>query len=306
MNKKLNIALLVGLAAMSTINVAQADEGRGFYVGAFGGAGRTDNQDVQQTGTAHKYGAFSNIGTALSPIYPGDFDLHVDVKGNAKRSTSGLAGIKAGYEWASTSSNIKPAFELEAMYLGANQNSNLVNPNTEVVTTLATGDNLTAITDAVAEGYSAGNHRFENHMNMNMGLFMANGVFTYETGSMFKPYVGAGVGLAIVHMSGATSYQTSPHGDPYEMSQGTTPVNHFNSKTNSNDYAIAGQVKLGLRAEINKNLSAFVEYRYLHINSTEFTYGSTVYSDHAPTDNWIYKNGAMDFNNGLVGIEYAF
>ena len=288
------------MLGVSAINLAHADEGRGFYLGAFGGAGRTDSQDVEQTGVAHKRGTFNGGLT--------DFDLLVDVKGTAKRDTSGLAGVQLGYEWAPIASGIKPAFEIEMMYLSADQNSNLVNPNTELVSnTTATGGALDLIDAAVEAHYGAGEHKFENHMKMNMGVLMANGVFTYETNSMFKPYAGVGVGLALVHMAGATSFQTSPvDGSQYEMSQGTTPVNHFNSKTNSNDYAFAGQVKLGLRAEITKNISAFAEYRYLHINSTEFTYGSTVYPDHPPTDNWNYKNSAMDFHNGLVGIQYAF
>ena len=292
MNKKIIASLLMTIG-VSTVNLAHADEGRGIYLGAFGGAGRTDNQDVEQTGTAHKTG----------------FDLLVDVKGKVERDTSGLIGAHVGYEWASTSSNIKPAIELELMYTEADQKSNLVNPNDERMANITlTGSALTDAQVAVAD-YSAGNHRFFNQMNMKMALFMANGVFTYDTDSMFKPYIGAGLGLAVVRMTGATSYQTNPHGDPYEVTSDPSHeiVNHFNSKTTANDFAFAGQIKLGVRAEINKHVSAFAEYRYLYVDSTDFTFGSTVYpGGHSPTDNWNVKNDSMGLHNGLVGIEYAF
>jgi opacity protein-like surface antigen len=298
MNKKIIASLIITIGA-SSFNLANADEGRGIYVGAFGGAGRTDNQQVEQTGTAHKTG----------------FDLLVDVKGKAERDTSGLIGASVGYEWAKTSSNIKPAIELEVMYTQADQKSRLVNSNDEIMSNVTlTGDALTEAQNEVYVGgedgqnYSAGNHRFFNQMNMKMGLFMANGIFTYDTDSMFKPYVGAGLGMALVRMTGATSYQTNPHGEPYEVTSNTEEVvNYFNSKTKANDFALAGQIKLGIRAEISKHVSAFAEYRYLYVDSTDFTFGSTVYpGGHSPTDNWNVKNNSMGLHNGLVGVQYSF
>ena len=333
MNKKIISQCLLAAGILSAVSFAHADEGRGFYVGGFAGAGRSGNQDVEQTGTAHKFGdtGYSYGGSKY------DFNLAVDVKGNAKRDTSGLGGVHVGYEWATTSWGVKPALELEAYYVGADQNSNLANPNDEVVTLKSTapsaydnstdtnytthttaydytgGPNQTKFQDAIqnyANGhYGAGEHRFQDHMKMNAGIFMANMVFTYDTGSMFKPYVGGGLGFAVINMNSASSFQTSPSANPnFEMSGGVngTPVNHFNSNTSAYDVGFASQVKLGLRADLDKNWSAFVEYRYLHINSTEYTFGSTVYPDHSATDNWNYKSGSMDFNNALAGVEYAF
>ena len=49
-----NKILAASLIAIGLIANAQAEDGgRGIYFGAFGGAGRTDSQDVQQTGVAH-------------------------------------------------------------------------------------------------------------------------------------------------------------------------------------------------------------------------------------------------------------
>jgi opacity protein-like surface antigen len=159
--------------------------------------------------------------------------------------------------------------------------------------------------------YAAGDHRFADKWKTNMAVFMANGVFTYETYSTLKPYVGAGIGFAYINQTGATSLQTSPatSGSPYELvSGGTDPVNHFNSRTHASDYALAAQAKLGLRAEFDKHWSAFAEYRYLYVDSAEYTFGSTSYmpTGHSPTSNWTVKSDFMDFHTGLVGVDYSF
>jgi len=299
-----NKILAASLITIGLIANAQAEDGgRGIYFGAFGGAGRTDSQDVQQTGVAHKRGDYGIPGLQ-------DFDLLVDVKGKAKRDTAGLVGAHVGYEWAATSFRVKPALELEAFYLGADHNADLANSNTEVVAnTSATGGDLDDIHSAVEAHYGAGEHRFRNHMNLDMGVFMANGVFSYETGSILKPYVGAGMGVALLRMSGASSIQTSPASTDASCEITNTTggcVNHFNSNNKSNDFAFAAQVKLGLRAEMDKHWSSFAEYRYLWVDSTEYTFGSTVYADHSPTNNWNYKSDSMGIHNALVGVEYAF
>lgn len=335
--------LLTILGVLTSTTVAFADEGRGFYIGGFAGAGRSDNQNVEQTGTAHKYGDNGGYG------YGGhnyDFDLAVDVKGAAKRDTAGLGGVQLGYEWGTTSFGIKPAIELEAYYVGADQKSNLSNPNDEVVTLRSTApDSYTNLSDTHYGGvdqpantpdynylvganssvktasfqgaiqeyanhhYGAGDHRFENKMKMDAGVFMANAVLTYETDFILKPYIGAGIGFAVSHMNDASSRQTSPAGATgYEMSggDGGVPVNHFNSRTSAYDVSFASQVKLGVRAQMDKHISVFAEYRYLHVQASDYTFGSTVYPDHSATDNWNYKSDSMDFHNALAGIQYAF
>lgn len=309
MNKQLNIALLVGLAAMSTINVAHADSnGRGFYLGAFVGAGRTDNQTVEQSAVAYK----KDSEELMHDNIESPWELFVDVKGNTKRGTLGLGGVHVGYEWAANAFNIKPAAELEAFYIGADQESNLRNPAQEngVYTSSGTSEHdgeHVAGDISTYHSIAPGVHQFANKMNTNMGLLMANGIFTYETGLMFKPYVGGGIGLAYVRMTNATSYQTGPGGLELINGSGSDPVNHFNSKTRDSDVAFAAQAKVGLRAEFDSHWSAFAEYRYLRVASSDFTFGDTSYpGDHVATSSWKLKNDSMDFHMGLAGISYAF
>jgi len=310
MGKKIICQLLLAAGIISGASLAHADDndGRGYYVGAFAGIGRTDNQDIRQTGTAYKYGSLYNAGYS-------DFDVHVDVNGNAQRDTAGLGGIHGGYEWAATSWGIKPAIEIEAYYLHSDQKSDLANANGEIFTVAGTNTVIVPGTTsgfnnsfqtAVVDHYAADEHRFANSMKLNGAVFMANGVFTYETHSMIKPYVGVGVGFAYLNMSSAQSLQTSPASGSYEMA-GPVPVNHFNSNQEDSTFVFAAQTKLGLRAALSEKISAFGEYRLLHLDSADYTFGSTNYPGlHSPTSVWNVSNGSMNIQNIVVGIDYAF
>ena len=90
------------------------------------------------------------------------------------------------------------------------------------------------------------------------------------------------------NMSNASSIQRSPASDGADCEITNTTggcVNHFNSNNKRNDFALAAQLKLGLRTDIDKNWSTFAEYRYLWVDSNDYTFGSTVYADHFPTNN---------------------
>jgi opacity protein-like surface antigen len=83
-------------------------------------------------------------------------------------------------------------------------------------------------------------------------------------------------------------------------------VNHFNSRDDASDIAFAVQVKGGVRYQLSERISLFAEYRLVRLAATAHTFGSTVYFDHAPTDNWVLRNGAMNLHNGLFGVRYGF
>ncbi len=287
---------------MAGMQNASADsQGRGLYIGAFAGAGATSKQGVEQLATAYKRGELAHDDNN------DPWDLLVDVKGRAKQQSAGLGGAHVGYEWAANALNIKPAAELEAIYLGANQYAHLANSEQEngVWVSSAHGHDAGEISEH--HSIAAGVHQFANKMHMNMGLLMANGIFSYDEHSVLKPYVGAGLGLAYIHMTHAKSYQTGPGGIELIDGPDSDPVNHFNADRHDAYVAFAEQAKLGVRAEFDAHWSAFAEYRYLHVESSNFKFGNTDYpGHHVETSHWKVQNDGMNLHAGLIGLEYAF
>ncbi|QFY41990.1 hypothetical protein F6R98_04545 [Candidatus Methylospira mobilis] len=243
---------------------------RGLYLGIFGGGGNSNNNNFTQSGTA-LYGDAKG-----GPLV-------VNAQGAANSNSTGIGGLHIGYEWAGWMMGqegarwgLLPSAEFEGYYLGTTQSGQLLNP-----------------TPRVPE------HTFSDNFPVNAGVLLTNALFSLRTPYLdtIFPYVGAGVGAAIVSISGANSAQTNP-AEP--------GINHFNSNPNASNWGFATQAKAGVRAEIVDHLSLFVEYRFLYISPTNYTFGTTVYPTHIATTPWNVNFGGMYYNMGAAGIEYSF
>lgn len=288
----------LGTASVSSLQAAEKTS-RELYLGVFGGGGVSDNNDFTQSGVAFKR-------TDHAPYYKENYDLYVDTKGSANRKSAAIGGLHMGYEWSEIpmGSNqsgwgLRPALELEGYYLGSSQSGNLTNSQTELGIPLDspyTGEHNVV----------ANSHTFADSFNIDMGVLLTNGIFTFKTPWSTKifPYIGGGIGAAITSLSKANSVQTS---NPLMPTGYEAGINHYNSNTNASSSSFATQGKAGIRAELMDHLSLFAEYRYLHVSSTNYTFGSTVYStEHAETSNWDSRVGSMNFHTGIFGIEYGF
>jgi opacity protein-like surface antigen len=241
-------------------------QGRGAYVSIFGGVGSFNTNNVTQ------------VGTALIPDNLGG-PLGVSAGGTGDTKAFGLGGLSIGYEgegwwlgdgdWA-----LLPAVEIEGMYLGGTQSA-----------TVSAVNRLNG-------------HVFETTFPMNNGAFLANAVFSLQTPCpRLKPYLGAGLGTAIITVSGADSLQVVPP-EP--------GINHFNSHPDGSCWAFAAQTKLGVRFHLTDNLYVFTEYRFLYVSSTNFTFGSTVYPTHVPTTPWTVHFGDLFHHAAVGGIGVSF
>jgi opacity protein-like surface antigen len=127
-------------------------------------------------------------------------------------------------------------------------------------------------------------------------VFLANAVFNFNAPCLVvHPYIGFGIGNAVVRVSDATSTQINP---PEEG------VNHYNASSSDTNSTFAGQIKLGLSYDINKCISLFAEYRWQYLANTHFVFGSTVYPGHVETSSWQVNLDAQRYNLGNVGIRF--
>ena len=278
-NKKINSAISIAsmlvlsygttvyAGTMGPESVAPLDR---LYIGAFGGGGGVTSGNLSQEGTAF-YGA-SKGGP-----------LAVNAKGEANSSSLWVVGGHVGYQWPArllhhmgSTWTFAPATELEGYYLGGStlRSDDLNNGTTRLV-----------------------EHDFHVTYPMNTGVFLVNAILNanHSDWASIHPYLGIGVGTAVIAISGAQSTQKTPS-EP--------GINHYNSGTSDTSTAFAAQPKIGLNFNVGQNTNMFVEYRFLYLSATNYSFGSTVYPTHVATSNWDVKVGSQYYNMGTIGIQY--
>ena len=205
----------------------------------------------------------------------------MSANGNSNSFTAGLGGLHLGYNgnaipFGKNAWHFIPAAEIEGFYLATTPKAQLIN-----------------ITHRVP------GHTFNDSFPMNTGVFLANVILTFkqaQTNTLY-PYLGGGIGGAVIFVSGANASQINPQ-EP--------GINHFNSSSSARSNAFAAQAKVGLGYDISAHFKLFGEYRYLYLAPTNYTFGSTQYPTHVATTNWDVHVGSMNYNLGVVGIKYLF
>lgn len=238
----------------------------GLYLGAFIGGGKSLSANATQRGVAF---FDADAGGPLSVTASGDSDSTFTRFGGIHIGLRGNTGQLGGL-------CLTPAAEVEAFYL---------NNNDPKFTVIDTNSRVT-------------NHTFDDSLPMDTGVLLANGVVNFNLPNICRvhPYLGAGFGAARISVRDADSPQVNPP-EPN--------VNHFNSDPDATDTAFAAQAKAGINFDLTNHLKMFVEYRYLYIASTDYTFGSTVYPTHAATTNWNVHVGQQGYNLADVGFQYA-
>ena len=147
-----------------------------FYLGAFGGGGKSDSTHVTQRGFA-----FNNPDPRLA--------LSVKAQGHSGHFASGMVGGHIGYE-VPTKICLLPSFEFEGFYLcafGGKKTSFLFNPTLAV-------------------------HAFVDTLPTRSVSFFGNVYLAFKIphAKWLQPYVAGGIGGAIMWISHAHSEQDSP------------------------------------------------------------------------------------------------
>lgn len=256
-------------ASYTPVGLAAATTPGKFYVGVFGGLGSSNDFNANQFGTAY----FSEAtGGPLS----------INASGQLGSQSTSFFGAQLGYQAQGISLNssspwtLGPAAELEGYSMGNSTfNGSLISNSTRVPNP---------------------EHDFVVSYPMSNTVFLANAVLNFNHSRLpVHPYIGVGIGGAIVKISGASAAQV----DPVEAG-----INHYNTNSNDTDSTFAGQIKLGLSYDINKYVSLFADYRWLYLASTDFVFGPTVYPTHVETSDWQVGLDSQKYNLGSVGIRF--
>ncbi|MGV8996742.1 MAG: outer membrane protein [Parvibaculaceae bacterium] len=241
-------------------------QGRGAYVSLFGGVGSGGGSNVNQSGTVFFVEA---VGGPLA----------VDANGKTENRSVRFGGAHLGYEWSYHSRlgfDLMPAIEFEGLRLAsADYHGTLSNPNVRTV-----------------------EQTFDDSFSMSTNVFLANAVFGIRTPyESITPYIGGGVGAALVTINGATSSQLNP-AEP--------GINHFNAGSDSSAWTFAAQAKAGVRVGLGDSAYVFGEYRYLYVGAVDQGFGSTSYPTHAATSPWVVRFGDTSYNLFNVGVGVGF
>lgn len=268
-----NAYFLIGLLALTNASFAMSKgELPGLftgkvYVGIFGGGGSSNNFDIDQYGTAFYTEA---EGGPLAVNAFGQADDHSLSFGGAQLGYQAQPIVLSpGSQWS-----LAPAVELEGYYTNKSSFTETLSNNT----------------DRLPE------HDFSVTYPMRRTVFLTNIILTLNHPRIvIHPYIGVGVGGAIVQISNATSTQIAPP-EP--------DINHYNANTSDEDTTFSGQIKVGLSYDIIKAITLFAEYRWLYLSSTDFTFGSTVYPGHPATSSWHVDMDPQKYNMGSAGIRF--
>jgi len=259
------LALSASVAYSGTMGPASVVDPGHIYVGVFGGGGAVTGTDISQ------------FGTAFYPEAQGG-PLAVNSFGTSKSSSMGMVGGHIGYAWASNLGvyfPLTPAVELEGYYIGGAE---------------IEGHDISNDTTRLVE------HDFVVNYPLKTGVFLVNAVLNANNAvyGRFKPYVGVGIGSAVVSVSHATAIQIAP----------PESVNHYNSNPSDKALAFAAQPKVGVQFDLSPHTSVFAEYRFLYLSQTNYTFGSTVASGHFVTAPWEVSIKPQYYNMGTVGINF--
>lgn len=240
------------------------------YFGVFGGIAESSKLKISQYGTAFYIEALGG-------------PLAVNAFGTANDRSTSVFGAHLGYRFAEifpapcSSWAIAPAVEWEGFYLRKDSFK---------------AHDVSNDTERLDE------HDFFVTYPTRTGVFLANAVLNlnFACYSRLHPYIGAGIGAAVISITDANAAQVSPP-EP--------GINHFNSNPSDRDTTLAVQTKIGVSFDICKKLSAFAEYRWLYLSDSHFVFGSTVFPGHPETSPWFVNFDNQHYNMGTIGVQYS-
>jgi opacity protein-like surface antigen len=270
----------------------------GLYIGIFGGVNASqsgDSKDInvsdarpRTAGTPSEIKSYFAPGSNAGDLTPGSTYIPAGThltsptfSTDTNSNVGWFGGLKLGYEFP-TSSIWKPAVEVEGFYNGINTSGD-ANSNKSIKglrTSDDDGDETAepfANPDAVVPATKVNAHFTDQ---INSAVFMLNGIIKLDLGK-FRPYLGAGVGLAYVthnyDSQRGTGFPVPSNSAVLKTAYGAVqvlPGNHsadavqnapagYFSFNSDNETTFAWQGLAGVEYLVTPHITVFTEYKAL-------------------------------------------
>lgn len=239
----------------TTTTLRQPDSG--FYIGVYGGA-----NFAQDSGNGNT--------VASGPGFAGASNENVRGSGSISDGLGGVGGLKVGYNFKTIpiggDFGIQPAVEVEGLYAGSSSTSNQ------------------------SFGFAPAPVSTTTKSNLDTGSILVNGIVRLQTGTIFTPYLGVGVGGEYLNETDT------------RMSFTSDGLNYYNTSNRSADcLAFAVQGLAGFDVKLTDHWSLFTEYKFLAAIDPSFHYGG-LYDGSSAT----YKPDYYGQHLINAGVKYNF
>ena len=244
----------------------------GMFTSAHGG---TDMKEISTTTPEKPANWYIGVfgGASFSQDYDG---ASSNFNGSSTSSSitndiGGLGGLKVGYKFESYDLGggfaIEPAVEFEAAYIDA------FTPTSRVTNVSMTG-------------------------NLDSVAFGVNGLARFKTGTLFTPYIGAGIGGQWIQLSKVnfTITRTIIPDPPAS----TTTAQSSGSSQDDVDFSFQGIV--GFDFEVAHNWDIFTEYKYIVAVDPSFTFSNVG----GTGVGYTYKDDFLGQSLITAGVKYNF
>jgi len=256
--------LLMASAAIVSVSSATSAEAAQPYASIFGGLNFLQSQKM----SGHN---FTRTTTSLT--------LQSDQSLDASFKTGFVVGGNAGIEWGN---GLRTEVELAFRQNDSHSRAHLkTHYSYGFITTTTTGEGESSHTFRTHVTRDSQSNEVPANIRMRAWSLMANAWYDFDLGLPITPYVGGGVGLAMVKISGSlgrTNLAYTSDGDPAPR---TLSVEHLYEK---NDTVFAWQLGVGASMPITDTVKAFVDYRYFaaddaHLKLAPHFYGGSIDAD---------------------------
>lgn len=255
--------------SLSTSVFATPNSDNAFYIGGFGGIGTANHFNVSQFGTAFfteaeggplAVNAFGQLGNPSAPFFGAQLGYQAPE-----------INLKTDSVW-----KMKLAAELEGYTMSHRSFHGILSNNTERIP----------------------EHTFNVSYPLHRTVFLGNAILNFiHPRFIMHPYIGLGIGNALVRIAEATGMQSNPI---------EANVNHYNAKSSDSVSVFAGQLKVGFSYELTSHMAFFADYRRLYLASSDFRFGSTVYPTHVETSHWQVKLSSQKYNLANIGLKFKW